>query len=356
MPSARTLRLGLCAAFLSACNSAPALREPAQTTATSPTAFTQEDFSELRTASCPAPDAFVTPEPISLTATAITPDTMKGADLTGLTFAGGWHLTSEDPNFGGLSGLTIHPKNHLLAISDAGAFVWISMLKDVPSGFAAISYMQSKTGQYIHGKEDADSEGLELIDGLALVSFERNHRILAFDLANCGAAANGVLVTRIPERTNALVRSIPDNQGAEALVFDGTNHLIAGLEMQVRQGAPIVALGSDGTGIWQNLPSPADKRLVGLDEIAGTTFVLYRNYLPLLGNQIEIHARADFNSPPETLAILKRPFPVDNFEGITATRLPDGTVRLYIISDDNFSDRQRTLLLAFDVLPDPSAN
>ena len=38
---------------------------------------------------------------------------------------------------------------------------------------------------------------------------------------------------------------------------------------------------------------------------------------------------------------------IDNFEGIAARQMPDGSVRLYVISDDNFSIIQRTLLLQF---------
>ena len=41
---------------------------------------------------------------------------------------------------------------------------------------------------------------------------------------------------------------------------------------------------------------------------------------------------------------------MDNFEGISATRGPNGATRIYIVSDNNFSGRQRTLLLAFDVI------
>jgi hypothetical protein len=40
---------------------------------------------------------------------------------------------------------------------------------------------------------------------------------------------------------------------------------------------------------------------------------------------------------------------VDNFEGIAAKEMPDGRVRLYLISDDNFSANQRTLLMVFDI-------
>jgi hypothetical protein len=53
--------------------------------------------------------------------------------------------------------------------------------------------------------------------------------------------------------------------------------------------------------------------------------------------------------------LIAAPATVDNFEGVAALPNPDGSVRLYIISDDNFSARQRTLLLAFDWRPAPGA-
>ena len=43
-------------------------------------------------------------------------------------------------------------------------------------------------------------------------------------------------------------------------------------------------------------------------------------------------------------------FNIDNFEGIAARQMPDGRVRLYLISDNNFAQGQRTLLYVFDVV------
>ena len=60
--------------------------------------------------------------------------------------------------------------------------------------------------------------------------------------------------------------------------------------------------------------------------------------------------RVDRQKRPELLAEIAAPLAVDNFEGVAAVRAPDGGVRLYIVSDDNFSPRQRTLLLAFDIV------
>ena len=52
----------------------------------------------------------------------------------------------------------------------------------------------------------------------------------------------------------------------------------------------------------------------------------------------------------DELALLTPPLPVDNFEAISAVRMANGVTRLYILSDNNFSSRQRTLLYAFDVV------
>jgi hypothetical protein len=45
---------------------------------------------------------------------------------------------------------------------------------------------------------------------------------------------------------------------------------------------------------------------------------------------------------------LARPATVDNFEGLAAVPRANGGFRFYLLSDDNASASQRTLLLAFD--------
>jgi len=48
---------------------------------------------------------------------------------------------------------------------------------------------------------------------------------------------------------------------------------------------------------------------------------------------------------------LARPLTVDNYEGLAAVPQANGGFRFYLISDDNASATQRTLLLAFDWRP-----
>ena len=49
----------------------------------------------------------------------------------------------------------------------------------------------------------------------------------------------------------------------------------------------------------------------------------------------------------EILADLKPPLTLDNFEGIACRADAQGRSLFYILSDNNFSDSQRTLLLLF---------
>jgi hypothetical protein len=49
----------------------------------------------------------------------------------------------------------------------------------------------------------------------------------------------------------------------------------------------------------------------------------------------------------QEIAVIAKQLPVDNFEAVTARAAPDGSVLIYMLSDDNFSDMERTLLLQF---------
>lgn len=271
--------------------------------------------------------------------------------LSGVAFAGGWVLSSENGAFGGLSGIDMMPGGNLLTVSDDGAFIELGFSSDMgqPSGKALLSYMLGEDGSPFSGKADGDAEGLDYTDGIAFVSFERNHRVLAFDRAGCGGAARGVLVSAIGFRPASLGHSIRENGGAEAVALaDG--RLEIGLEAGIDGMGPTAIVDADGTPRFDAVAwlDSGGVPLVGLDWVGGALYSLHRAYNPLTGNTIIVQ-RTDA-SGTKRLAKLDRPLTVDNFEGITAIERPDGSIRLFLIADDNFSDRQRTLLYAFDVL------
>lgn len=304
-----------------------------------------DNFSKLRHNSCDNKKKRVPFSPLNIKVTAAplgTPDTISQALPSGVTFYGGWHLTAQDSNFGGLSGLERIEGNHLLAVSDLGRFYKINMSMGIPTGEAETTPLSNSKGRLLKGKKKTDAEGLAVKDGLAFVSFERNHRVLAYDLKTCGAAAKGVVVTPLPKTFNGL--DINPNSGAEALTFDSDQNLVAGYETVVKGVSPQILIGHNTAhkNILDGVKTPFDMKLVGLSEHA----VLLRGYDPIRGNRNIIRYK-------DKEIRLAPPLNVDNFEGIAEHKISDSRTRLYIISDDNFSGRQRTLLYAFDIETKP---
>jgi len=271
--------------------------------------------------------------------------------LPGLDFLGGWSLSAKTGSFGGLSGLDILPSGDLLAVSDAGGFVTIGFDQDAlrPTGRADISFLRDAAGRIITGKAEADAEGLELSGDIALVSFERHHRVMAFANGICGSNARAVGIAEISGAPPTLGSSIRSNSGAEALSLY-SDRLLIGLETVIDRLGPVAVIDAGGepqfsARSWldgEGLP------LVGLDSAGEALFSLHRAYNPLTGNSILIAETAG-DGTTRVLGRLSRPLTVDNFEGIAVLERPDDERRLFIIADDNFSDRQQTLLFAFKI-------
>ncbi|MEM8635788.1 MAG: esterase-like activity of phytase family protein [Pseudomonadota bacterium] len=279
---------------------------------------------ELRSSSCPAGLSRVDGSPIAIVHEALPLGGDEDAALTEVTFGGAWHLTSEEPNFGGLSGLAALPSGDLMAVSDAGAFFWIGMTDGEPNGDGRVGYMRGADGNLLGGKRQGDSEGIDLVDGVALVSFERDHRVLAFDLAGCGANARGVLVTDIPDKPEGLPRGFRSNQGAEALMLDREGFLVVGLETGAAgpSESAISILTTNGMAFNQRLSRPNGPFLVGLDGQGPEIFGLFRSYARPVGNLIEVRSFTDLSGEGQGRIRLARPYTVDNFEGITTVRHP----------------------------------
>ena len=70
----------------------------------------------------------------------------------------------------------------------------------------------------------------------------------------------------------------------------------------------------------------------------------------MLTHADQIAAAGEAALEPALLAELTEDMTVDNFEGMTVTEV-NGETRLFLISDDNFNEAQRTLLLSFAIEP-----
>jgi hypothetical protein len=344
----------------------------------------------LRRTSCPAAIRRQPPDAIPIKAAPVPLQSLNSLrrKLDRLTFVAGFHLTSPSERFGGLSGLDVLEDGNLLAVSDQGDFVWIDLAKDGATPIAArIAGMRDTNADFLRAKAEGDAEGLAVSEGLALVSFERNHRVLAFDIAACGGAARGAPITLgghsalIPQVLTASRIDVGANSGPEPLGVTGDWYLLAGLETKLGDASPLSARPLEarpdfGIRLGQGLPE-----FVGLDVVETgegrndvRAFSLHRARNPLSSNVItiaetrltrsldqtdlprrvlgEIDERSHYRfTAGETrrLADMSLLFTIDNFEGIAAKEMPDGRIRLYVISDNNFSASQRTLLMVFDL-------
>jgi len=307
--------------------------------------------ADLSEASCPAGTHYARPVPLAISATPIElgpVDEVSSRLPEGTSFAGGWELTADNASFGGLSDLALDGNGNLLAVVDDGAFVWINLEDGAPNGKGQLAYMLGADGNLLQGKSLGDAEGLEVRNGLAIVSFERTHRISAFGIDACGAASREALLSPLPDTFAG--RLVDENRGAEALAVTPEGNILFGYETVENGHSPIGAVAGFQQSGWTDevAPNPAGYAFVGFDtaRIGGTdeTFWLFRSYDPIRGNRNVLSWQGG-----EKEIVLTRPLAVDNYEGVTVEDLGNGMARVWIVSDDNFNPQQRTLLLAFDI-------
>jgi hypothetical protein len=280
-----------------------------------------------------------------------------------LRFRGGLHLEgAARDDFGGWSGIEALDDGRLLAITDGGEWFEAHLVLDAEGTLVGLSdtrgaLMRDETGEPFPSKAAGDAEDLtQLPDGRFAVSFEQTQTIRIYDLNRdgpFGAAQAGPAL--------AETQRLPPNAGLEALAATDDGGLLVGAE---GGGGPtplwVAPLGaSEPAPVRMRYRPAAGYSLTGLDRLPDGSFVaLERFYAPIIGPRVRItrfaaaalHSGAAIVPDVEVLAAWAGPAPIDNFEGISAVRMPDGITRIYIASDDNFSDRQRTLLLAFDVV------
>ena len=280
---------------------------------------------------------------------------------TGLSLLPDISLESEDKRFGGLSGLVVPQWGQLLSVTDKGD--WVSIGLDKAEGAAPLNArmadMRGSTGAPLSGKSQADAEGLALANGVALVSFERDHRVAAFDLTTCQSAARAVPVMSLGDAVNT--PNVGANGGLEALALSSDGGLVLGLEDLDSDRAALSLAPKHGVADFSlRLPEMDGRSLTGADFLSlgpdnGVLYSVFRSFSPLTGPRIALtrtQAQKDEDTGwqlgiTQTLMRLSLPAPVDNFEGVAAFRGSDGITRIYLVSDDNFSPNQRSLLFVF---------
>lgn len=278
-----------------------------------------------------------------------------------LRFRSGLVLSDGHPRFGGFSGLWRSPDGaDLVAVSDKG--FWLTGRLVSHDGRLAgleraeLAAILGTSGRPLYRSRYYDTESLAIANGVAYVGVERTHDVLRFDWARDGVEARARIV-RVPRE----LKRLPSNRGLEAIGVVPAGHALAGAVVAIAERSgeedePTlgVILGGRQPGLFQ----VARHDGYAITDLAflpgGDMLLLERWYRPLRGVGMRIRRIVGASLRPG--AMLDGPYlveadlgqEIDNMEGM-AIHPEDGRTIITLISDDNFSFLQRTVLLEFEL-------
>ncbi|WP_369719808.1 esterase-like activity of phytase family protein [Bradyrhizobium sp. LLZ17] len=282
-----------------------------------------------------------------------------------LQYRSGLVLTSPHRGFGGLSGFRFLDSKgeRFLALSDQGSWFTGSIrysggrmvgLDDVEA-----APMLNAEGRPITEKRLwYDTESLARDGDVVYVGLERVNQIMRFDLSKGGIRARGEVLPTPPA-----LRKLPYNKGLEALVFVPKGQPLAGTLIALSEGG----FDADGNliGFLIGGPSPGQFSIRRTEQQfisdavllpSGELLILERKFSWFTGINIRIRSIPLNAIAPGALVDGPVLFnadlghEVDNMEGIDAHVTAEGETVLTMVSDDNFSLLQRTLLLQFTLV------
>ena len=298
---------------------------------------------------CAVADTADAPVDVTATAVPLSDQAPEQTEIGTLRYLGGLSLTANEKWFGGFSGLRWRD-GRLYSVSDKGAWISFEVVEKagILEGIKSVAHgrLKGRDGARLSGKKKSDAESLAIANnGDWLVGFERDHRIERYTTLDAAAQETEY---DLP----ALFGHISQNRGLET--FAKTEAGIFGcVERQSTVAPNCMFVEGDGKKpVAVTPPTPLDKlgatptdAVTGAD---GEIFILFRSYSSADGNGAAI-VRIGIDGSTEALAVLRPPMTLDNMEGL-AYRAVGARKFLYLISDDNFSPSQRTLLMKFEII------
>ena len=315
-----------------------------------------------------APDGFSVAAPVAIEVKARPLPSFDTRDhqhvrFGALEYRSGLILTSPFRGFGGLSGLRLDAKGErFISISDKGSWFTGRIVyrgrEMVGLDDVEAAPMLGSDGRPITARGWYDSESIALDGPDVYIGLERANEILRYDFSKGFTRARGEVVPTPPA-----MRKLPRNKGIEALVMVPKGLPLAGT---------LIALSERGLDAKGNLiafliggKTPGQFAVRRTDNFdisdavllpSGALLILERKFSWLSGIGIRIR-RIPLNAvAPGVLVDGPAIFDadlgheVDNMEGIDVHLTPEGDTVLTMISDDNFSLLQRTLLLQFTLV------
>ena len=329
----------------------------------------RQSFAALLATAALLSPAWAQPEQIDLSSRPVhwNPDSRSDIAAGELEWAGEIELSSTHKRFGGWSGLAISADGStLLAISDEGMWLTGQLAYDEKGrlagmGDARIAPVLGVNGKPLTGKFQADAEGLT-VDGpdplksTAYVSFERQHRVLRYNLGKDGFDAKPEQI--LSERqlgklnTNAGIEALtmlkPKADAEEArllLVSENSRDPRGNVRAFIAEGRKLKRLSFRLHDPYH----PTDiARLPN-----GDFLLLERRFSLLAGAGMQLRlirenaVRPGAVADGDVLLDVGQRRSIDNMEGLSVRQDEKGNIWVYAISDDNFNPLQRTLLVMF---------
>ncbi len=291
-----------------------------------------------------------------------------GQAVQGLVFRGGLQMTSASDVFGGLSGIGFtSPQNHVAMVSDKGNFVSGQLIYDetgAPLSLVGVTIVpiQNSKGDDLPRAYARDAEALAVVErnGVAAavrVGFENLTRVADFELTNNvpGGPAREVTIPSwlSDTRTNETLEAVCIAPAASP-VAGSTLLLTEGLiEGDGSHSAYLLGKNDKGPLTYRSGSGTNSTDCAFLPN--GDLLVLERGIALINFSAKLIRVRAEDVRPGAQMQgeILYEGVggDLDNMEGLAVHPGPDGQTRITMISDDNFNDWERNLLLEF-TLPD----
>ncbi len=315
------------------------------------------------------PGAVAEPTPIAVRATPIeslSPDRERRR-FGSVVFRSGLELRSTASGFGGLSGLWRSPDGRdLVALTDNTQ--WFTARVETRDGRLVglsdpvLAPLLDGSGRLLRRTRFYDSEGLAIAGGSAYVAIERHHALLRFPWAKDGVRARAQ-----PIALPSAARGLPGNAGIEAVGIAPPRSPLAGalvaIAEQARPGEDAPTEGYVVTGPRRGAFRVARSHAYDVTDLAflpdGAVLLLERRFSWLSGIAVRLRRLDPHAIRPGALADGPVIFEsdashrIDNMEGLTIHREGAETI-VTMVSDDNFSAMQRTLLLEFALVGEQS--
>ncbi|MBD9374903.1 esterase-like activity of phytase family protein [Rhizobium sp. ARZ01] len=281
-----------------------------------------------------------------------------------LEFVGGITYSSPNSLLGAVSSIRFRPDGtHFVAGLDTGHWLTGAIQRDEEGALAGLSElhvtsMLNAEGQANGKKVQMDAEGLALAPGAAIVSYEQRHRVDVYP--DPGFETSG------PKRSYQIPfprAELRSNRGFETLVVAPSDGPLAGApvivaERSLNKDGNLLAAVLDGPmkgtfSVVRNDPYDATD---GAFLPNGDLLLLERRFRLSdgVGMRIRRIKAADIRpgavADGEVLIDADMSHQIDNMEGLDVVQLPDGDIRIIVVSDDNHSILQRNLMLEFRLI------